>query len=201
MNKWMMPFVLALLGLIVSGCDTVSDQPMTARLWDPDVAFNHSGPAPSPNLELYQTKNHQDLVVVYDEDHDSDGGYTRRAYLLKANEKRIEAEHRPHFTSVRRAEQLQPVPVATNSVARTNSLNAPGLQAVLLPDLRHFELISSGRSVGTFSLPIYINNSDRAWRVLATPVALSADATFYGSIAAVYLAYVFWPTGSYFLNR
>jgi hypothetical protein len=189
MNKWMMPFVLALSGLIVTGCDTVSDEPMTARLWDPDIAFNHSAPAPSPNLEVYQTKNHKDLVVVYDEDHDSDGGYTRRAYLLNANQKRIEAEHRPHFTSARRAESLQPVPVETNSLAQTNSVIAPGLQAVLLPDQKHFELVSYGRSVGTFALPVYVNNSDRAWRIVATPVTLSADVTFYGSVAAVYAAY------------
>ena len=188
MNKWMMPFVLALVGLFVAGCDTMPDEPMTARLWDPDVALNHSSPAPSPNLEVHQTKNHKDLVVIYDEDHDSDGGYTRRAYLLNANEKRIEAGHRPHFTSVRRAEQLQPIPVATNSVAQTSSSNSRELQAVLSPDLKHFELISYGRSVGTFALPVYINNSDRAWRIVATPVALSADVTFYTTVTAACVA-------------
>jgi hypothetical protein len=199
--KWPLTWLcLALAPILFTGCRTATDvhtlgdtlmdkltaEPLTARLWDTDC----TGPAPSPNLEVFQTKNHRDFIVVYDDDRVTDGNYTRRAYLLYANEKRIEAGNRPRFTSVRRAERLQPIPVETNFMARANPTNLPRLKAVLLSNHDYFDLVSDDRYVGTFTLPVYVNRSGPARRVLLTPPAMLSDATLYSSFVAGFAAFV-----------
>lgn len=176
--------------MFVTGCQTGGHDTLTGGMWDSDVAFNHSGPAASPNLNLYQVPNQQDFLVMYDEEHDGNETITRRAYLLWANQKRVEEERKPHFLEKPKLDGLQAVSVETNSTAAMSSTNAAALRAVLLADLKHFKLISDGREIGIFRLPTYVNNGDRAWRIAVTPVTVAADVTFYTAATVAVLGAV-----------
>jgi len=177
---------------VVTGCSEMADYTLTGHLWDETGGANHSEPAPYPNMRLYEADNHKDFLVMYDEVHMNDVVIKRRAYLLKANEKRIEAGHRPHFLSAPDTVSLQAVTILTNSIAGTNMVPAVGLVAVLQPDQRHFTLVSNGGEIGVFCLPAYVNKGDRAWRVAATPFTVTADVAIYAGVVAlvVGLAYL-----------
>ena len=64
----------------LSGC-------LTQKLWESDVGLDRHWAAANPNLKLYQTRDHKDILVEYDEDQDKDTGTRRRAFLLNANER------------------------------------------------------------------------------------------------------------------
>ena len=181
---WLIPFI--------TGCSDMADYTLTGHLWDETGGANHSEPAPYPNMRLYQAADHKDFLVLYDEVHMNDVVIKRRAYLLKTNEKRIEAGRRPHFLSAPDTASLQAVTILTNSAAETNVVPAAGLVAVLQPDQRHFTLVSNGGEIGVFYLPAYVNQGDRAWRVAATPFTVTADVAIYAGVVAlvVGLAYL-----------
>ena len=169
----------------LTGCSDMADYTLTGHLWDETGGANHSEPAPHPNMRMYETANQKDFLVLYDEVHVNDVVIKRRAYLLMANEKRIEAGHSPHFLSAPDTASLQPVTILTNSTAETNVVPAAGLVAVLQPDQRHFSLVSNGSEIGFYYLPAYVNKGDRAWRIAATPFTAAADVVIYAGIVAL----------------
>lgn len=186
---WMI--VMCLVPLL-SGCENLSDHTLTGHLWDGEADLDHSGPTPHPNLEIYQTSNHKDFLVLYDEVRANDGVIRRRAYLLNANQRRVEAGRHPRFIKVRNLDRLEAVPVETGSLVETNGTPDRGVRVLVQSDERHFTLFSDGREAGSFYLPAYVNKADRAWRVAVTPLAVTADVAIYSTIAAaiVGLAYL-----------
>ncbi len=174
-----------------NGCEDLADSTLTGRLWDGSGTSDHSAPGPYPHLSMYQTADHKDLLVVYDELNDNNAVIKRRAYLLNANERRIESGHKPRFIGKPGLERLQPVPVETNSVPETNVTNVAGLRVVLLPDHRHFALLASTNEIGIYYLPVYVNKGERSWRIALTPLTLTADVAIYGAVAAVVAGVVY----------
>ncbi len=183
--------VVACLVPFLTGCEGLSDYSLTGRLWESDRALDHSGPAPHPNLQLYQTSNHKDFLVLYDEEHDNDGVIKRRAYLLKANERRIETGRSPRFIKVRNMDRLEAVSVGTDSLVETNGTRDAGFRVVLKSDERHFTLLADGGEIGSFYLPVYVNKGDRTWRIMMTPLAVTGDVAIYATLTAAVLGLVY----------
>jgi hypothetical protein len=177
-------FILCLMPFL-TGCEDLGGNSLTGKLWS-DMAANHNGPAPDPNLKISQTRDRKDFLVQYDEVRDRDSSAKRRAYWLFASKRRLEKGKKPHFVNPRQANGLQAVLVETNSVpdAVEDSAARPG--AVLLSDHRHFTLVADGGEVGTFCLPVYADRTSRAELVALTPVTVLGDtAVVVGAVAAV----------------
>jgi hypothetical protein len=170
----------------LTGCEDLKNQTMTGRLWQGTGTWDHSEAAMEPGVKIYQTPDKNDFYVCYDEVRENDAVIKRRAYLLKANEARIESDHRPKFSSTSRLDGLQPLPLVTN-VAPTSGDSNTGMLVVLCPDQIHFALLSGPKLIGVYHLPNYVNAKERAKRIALTPLAVTGDAAVYTAVAALLL--------------
>jgi hypothetical protein len=183
-----------LMGCLISfltGCEDT----LTGQLWERDGALNHSGPAPYPDLKIYQTANHKDFVVQYDEVDEGNAIIKRRAYLLDANEGRVESGRRPHFIRIANLKRLEAIPVETNSAPDAKTTNSAGLRAVMV-DYRHFVVLSNGDEIRSSFLPAYINRRDQAWRIALTPVAVTGDVVIVCAVTAAVLGMIYLASQS-----
>lgn len=170
---------------MLTGCDTLREESLTGRLWSSDMATDHDGPAPYPNLQLAQAADHKDVLVQYDEVRDRDAVIRRRAYWLHASEARIAAGKKPRFVDPRKAAKLEPISVETNGAAASLPAASPQVRAVLVSDQRHFILIANGNESGTFFLPAYRDGLSRTELVAVTPLAVLGDAAICTTIVAL----------------
>ena len=169
----------------LTGCADLADKPLTARLWSSDLASNHNGPMPNPNLQVSSAKDHKDYLVQYEEQRDRDAKIKRRAYWLYANQSRINAGKKPKFIDPPKVGELQAIPVETNAVVDVSITNAVPVRVVLLSDQRHFTIIANGAEVGSFVLPAYADSTSRAELIALTPVTVVTDAAIGVAIVAV----------------
>ena len=96
-------FLSVLLVVTQSGC--------TYALWsDQDYQAYHQ-PAKNSDLHLFESKKHNDILVVYKEQSEKTEHIKTRAYWLDQNQIRVTREAPPIFISEKAARNLPAVPV------------------------------------------------------------------------------------------
>jgi hypothetical protein len=178
----------------LTGCESVKDKTLTGRLWD-GAAINHGEPAGKANLRLYQTMDHKDVLVRYDEELESSGAIKSRAFLLMANKRRLDAGLKPSFLSACDATKIQSTPLQTISSIGPNSPKGEEVQVMVSPDGHHFTLVSEGKEIGSYNLPTYVTTGSKLTRLALTPATVAGDITIYGALLGVFAAYAYAGAG------
>lgn len=193
MKRWILLLIAVCLVPWLTGCESVKDRTLTGRLWEATES-SHREPAGKINLSLYQTVNHGDVLVRYDEALETGRNLKERAFLLWANEKKLKAGRKPFFLSRDSASKIESQPMQIISKSDTNAMAREDLQAIIDPDGRHFTIVSLGKEIGAFCLPTYgvSTTGDKIKRALLLPATVAADVTIYstifGGIVLVYAA-------------
>ena len=171
---------LLLILLLESGC--------TYALWTNGNLDAYKEPAPAPNLRLFESQKKNDFLVVYTEYSErSDSAHTR-AYWLNKNQNRIEDKRAPAFARKKAVNHLPAVLVFYSAPKTPES--GQKIYAVCDTNLDTFALYSDNRELGSYDLPVYKDHRGTAEKIALTPIAVSADVTVAGTVAAVYAAYV-----------
>jgi hypothetical protein len=157
--------------LLGSGC-------ATSALWS-DTDLHRFAPAKPANLALLQRKDGRKILVTYDESLDEGAAKTRRAYWIEpAAEPSTAADKRPVFVSLRNENQLKPVPVG-------EAPQPNGYSAVVGTNAVAFTLFADGQKLWRYELPVYERTKITGKQVALTPLAVAADLTIVGGVAAV----------------
>ena len=194
LKRWIFPVLVACLAPWLTGCESVQDKTLTGRLWD-GAAINHGEPAGKANLRLYQTVDHKDVLVRYDEELESNGAIKGRAFLLMANQRRVNAGEKPSFLTARKAARLQSFPLEMISSIDSNTAKKEEIQAIISPDEHHFTLVSECKEIGSYNLPTYVTTGSKLTRALLTPATVAGDVTIYGALLGVLAAYAYAGAG------
>ncbi len=185
--------VACLLPWIV-GCESAKQNTLTGRLWD-NAALNHCKPAGRTNLRLYQTADRKDVLVRYNELRESNGAVDSRAFLIFANQPRLDAGKKPLFLSVGETAKIQSTPLDIIPSIDSSSEKDEAMQAIISGDGHHFTLVSEGREIGSYDLPTYLTKGSRVvklarantfTRLVATPAAATGDVAIYSATAALF---------------
>ena len=170
----------------LSGC-------ATSRLWEDGQFARYYEPADQERLELFYSPRKQDVLVEYNQSHESSDRIHRRAYWVEPNQSRTQERRKPKFVSVKEAANLTPIPVF--ALLDTDNTQAAGrtLHAVTSTSGRSFTLYSGEKQLKSCDLPVYRDMSGRTKQVLLTPPAVVADATIAVGVVAVYTAQIWGP--------
>ena len=95
--------LLAVLAL-GSGC-------ATSQLWNGATLDSWNEPADNACLQLFQTRDQKNFLVLYNEYSERYDSVHTRAYLLKQNEQRIKDRCAPYFANINLTHGLKAVPV------------------------------------------------------------------------------------------
>jgi hypothetical protein len=189
--------VLALQTMLLTGC-------VTAKVWEPHNFAGFHEPASPAKVQLFYSSQLQDVLVEYDEKVGHKGATRRRAYWLEQNQAKEGKEDRPHFVSVKEAEGLQAIPMAT-SMEKAESFPGIGLFATTTNSFG-FQLYGTGEnqgngpltkvtSLGDHELPAYYDSAGRRRKIMLTPPAVLADASIVAGYAAIFAAYAYAQSG------
>ena len=167
---------------LATGCDCVHEYSLTSRLWDNRAFGRFNEPARHPDLRVFESPESKDVRVEYDECSDDQGHTRRRAFLLFANQDRLNAERKPRYLKPDPGTVWRPIP----------TVPAPELAVALPAGKRRFAVVSTNgcqfqlcdaeETLGPFSLPTYETAAGSVWRVVVTPVAVVGDAAMGGLI-------------------
>jgi hypothetical protein len=180
--------LLLLLWLLESGCTC------THALWANGHLVACKEPAQYPNLNLFESRQRGDFLVVYDEYSERTDSVHRRAYWLNRNQSRVENEKSPVFARPGEAsrQNLAPVPVF---YSKPGTVFVPEIYAVCDTNEQSFALFSAHGKIGSFNFPVYNDRWGNVEKVALTPVAVTADVTVAGGMAAIYIAYGLGESG------
>jgi hypothetical protein len=161
--------IVLLLPLLTCGC-------VTHKLWTESQMDEWNEPAGNPNLRVFHDEQKNDLLVTYEEFSDRNETDHARAFYLYKNEKRLQAQHRPHFVSLSASHGLKPVPLFFNTPT-----NPPDLYCMTAETNRaSFTIFSAGKPADSCDLPMYDDGWGRFERIGWTPFAVTADLTIIG---------------------
>lgn len=165
--------IVSLLALLIGlpGC-------ATKALWSEADLDTWNEPAETPNLRLFHHEAKKDFLVVYDEYRERSDAVRTKAYLLKANESRIETLRRPHFISAKIQRGLPTVSVFPLSLP--HETNSPSLYAIVGANGHSFKIFSDDAEIIAHNLPVYNDGLGRTKRVALTPFAVAGDVTIIG---------------------
>ena len=186
-NLWFLSLWVS-QAVLITGC--------TSALWDKNTFAHYYRPASPPNLHLFYSNDHKDILVQYDERVDTDIQIHPRFYWLEPNNSRLEYQRKPRFVSAKQVQGLVPIPV-TGGQLDPPPLGADGLYAVTRRDGDLFTLYLQEKRLERYKLPSYIGASQTLKQVLLTPFAVVIDATIVGAV----LAYYWGPQMLSALNR
>ena len=180
--------LLATQAILLSGC-------ATSALWEEGRFSRYHEPATPPNIQVFYSRQSDDLLVRYDEVREGNESVKRRAYWLGRNGEPVRNPHKPRFVRMEAVHGLTPIPVLDTAT------NLPpletGLYAVVSTNAQDFTLHSREKTLGSYELPVYPDASGRVKQVLLTPFAVVADLTIVGGVLVV----VSLPSSWESLNR
>jgi len=189
--------VLAVQAILLTGC-------VTAKVWEPHNFAGFHEPANPANVQLYYSSQRQDVLVEYDEKVGRKGATRRRAYWLEQNQAKEGREERPHFVSLKEAEGLQPIPMAT-SIEKAESYpniglfavttNCFGFQVYGASENQNNGPLAKVTTLGDHELPVYYDSAGRRRKIMLTPPAVVADLSIAAGIAALIAAYAYAQSG------
>jgi hypothetical protein len=174
------------LALLATGCDSVRTESFTGRLWT-NWSVEHYQPAPRPEVKMFQRRDSQEILVEYIEQREKTGATHHRAYLLLANQGRVQDLKKPRFVSVKPGPDVTMIPVELSDHI---NLSAP-IWAELTPDAEGFRFFRDGVPTDWYHLPVYLDKRDEAERILLTPVTVTADAAVVGAVIGVFAVYAY----------
>jgi hypothetical protein len=178
-----------LLPLIIgSGC-------ATKALWNNENLEAVREPASNLNLRLFDAKQQNDLLVVYDEYSERNDEIHTRAYWLNENQAQVDQRRAPHFASPGLMRHLPPVPVFYSTPGETNWTFAQ--YAVVETNRQSFTLYSNNGKISRHDLPTYNDGRGRVEKIALTPVAVTADLTIVGGYLGVWCLYGLAQSGDY----
>lgn len=178
--------LLLLLPLLASGC-------MTHRLWTESGLDDWNGPAPAPNLRLFEDQRHHDLLVVYDEYSERKCITRPRAYFLYRNQDLLVQHKCPHFVKTGVATKMPAVPLFHSLPGSTYE----GACAVAETNSPNFIVLLNGHELGSNELPVYNDGIGQTERLALTPVATTIDLTIIGGVLGYYWLYMDAPGWNY----
>jgi len=179
----LLPLLLLIFG---SGC-------ATKALWNNGNLEDCREPANPLNLHLFDAKQKNDLLVVYDEYSERSDKIRTRAYWLNENQARVDQRRAPHFVNTNLLRDLPVVPVFYSTSSETNS--ALTLYAVVATNQQSFMLYSGNHEIGSHDLPFYNDGKGRVEKIALTPVAVTADLTIVGGYLGVLYLYELGESG------
>ena len=179
-----LPLLLLTLG---SGC-------ATQALWNNGRMEAVKEPANNINLRLFDAKQQNDLLVVYDEYSERNDIIHTRAYFLYQNQERINQNHAPHFVNTNLMSRFPSVPIFYDSkMCGTN--RAQTLYAIATTNSESFTLYSGGQNLDSYFLPTYNDGRGRVEKIALTPFAVTADLTIVGGCLGVWYLYALAESG------
>ena len=188
-----LPGVFAIAGFaaLFSGCETVRDISVTAKLWDTQDFSKTSSPATPANLAVSASDSNGKLLVRYDEYSEAGEKVRPRAYWLADNRERIRSGKPPHFVEIGPGTGLHPLLACTNTVECTNRATFATTAYSVAPNGRSFVLCRPGLVDGPFDLPVYNESNGTTTKVILTPLAVTGDAVMFG-IGGIFIAGYLW---------
>jgi hypothetical protein len=193
-SRWCQITVLGCFMLAVTGCETVHDYSLTYRLWDTDDFNRWSEPTRDPNLALFETKDHSDVLAQYDAYSEKRSAVIRQAYYLHSSEAQVAAGKKPVPLNPAMPEGATPILVLDPKVVGTNQPPHTPPYAITTRPGREFTLYESINSGLAFQLPVYAESSGTFPRVALTPFAVVGDTVMVGAVVSV-VAVVLWAQG------
>jgi hypothetical protein len=175
--SWLRLFSLGAAALGLSGC-------VTGALWEDGRFARYREPANPCHLQVFESRENQDVLIVYEDRGEEGQSPGRRAFWLDRNSQKLQEREKPDFVSVRHQQGLQPVPLILESQASDDFLSRKGLYATLSSTGHGFTLFSACSALGTYELPVYPDSSGRLKQVALTPLAVTADLTIVGGLLA-----------------
>ena len=164
----------------------VSQSGCTYALWTNGNLDAYREPMPDPSLHLYESRQSNDVLVVYQEISERNDAIRTREYWLNKNEKRIDNLHQPIFVSKKSARQLSPIPVYDSMPKDVGSKQ--GFYAVCETNQPAFTLYSGQQEIGDYKLPVYNDRWGYVEKTALTPITTSVDLTIVGGwIGILYL--------------
>lgn len=162
--------LLVVLLVLGSGCATTA-------LWQSTDLEDWNEPADDAHVQLFQTPDQKNFLVVYDEYSERHDSVHTRAYLLDRNQKRILDRRAPYFTNTNFVHGLKAVPVYSSSFV-------PGAGSPSLFVVEGHECFTLYQNANTnaYDLPVYNDGRGKIYRVALTPPAVIADATIIGGV-------------------
>lgn len=156
-------------------------------VWDKGAFDASNMPANNSNLRLYEAKQRNDVLVVYNEYSERKKTVRPRAYLVNENEDRIAHEKAPQFVSLGTnwIRKLSAVPVYP---CVSNAVPAVDLYAVYATNHQSFTLYSSNRALNSYNLPFYDDGVGRKERIMITPLTVAADMVIVAGVVAILAA-------------
>src|SRR5579864_5624919 len=162
------PLLLALA--LGSGCATTA-------LWQSTNLEDWNEPADDAHLQLFQTADQKNFLVLYDEYSERYDSIHTRAYLLDRNQQRIKERRAPYFTGTNLVHGLKAVPVFSSSFVP--SADSPSLFAV---EGHECFTLYENANTNAYDLPVYNDGRGTFYRVALTPPAVIADVTIIGGV-------------------
>jgi hypothetical protein len=176
---------LLLLVPLLTGCQTVEKYSLTYRLWDNGEMRKFSDPAADPHLALFEATNHADVLVQYDAWSEKRSRIMRRSYYLGLNQGRIADGREPTWLKPPMPEDLMPIRIIPAQFDPANPSSKSIRCAVTSRDGQSFTLYSCTGATNSFDLPVYVESSSMATRLVLSPFAAAGDTVMVGGVAAV----------------
>lgn len=153
-------------------------------------------PASPVNLHLFDAKQKNDLLVVYDEYSERGNKIHTRAYWLNENQARVNQRHAPYFVNTNLSRDFSSVPVFYSTPGATNRTLI--LYAVVETNKQSFTLYFNDGEIFLHDLPVYNDGKGRVEKVALTPIAVTADLTIVGTIIG---SWYFSSPGAYWTGH
>ena len=186
----------ASLLLLAPGCETVEKYSLTHKVWTTEDWRAWSEPAPEPKLALFNHPSRRDVLVRYEALREDATAPETRAYLLQANQDRIEVGRNPHFVNPKLTKQLEAIPVFESKAIGTAAQGVLTNGAVAAKPSRTFVLYRPEQPPQTCALPIYVAHTGTTARVALTPLAVAGDTVMVGLVASVVGCLVWLQVGA-----
>lgn len=176
--------VVSLLALLASasGC-------ATHALWNEADLDTWNEPAPTPNLRLFRNETKNDFLVVYNEYRERKDAVRTKAFLLNANQTRLDNRQRPNFVSAKNQRELSSVLVVPPNSQHLSM--TPQTYYAVADTNGSFKIFSGEAEISSHSLPVYNDGFGGAKRVALTPVAVVGDLTIIGGWICLW----YWSIG------
>lgn len=173
--------------LNLTGCQTVHEYSLTYKLWTNGELNHYYEPAAQPRLELYHDPRQEDVLVTYDEAHESHSTVQRRAYFANRNRARLGERLKPSFIHPDKAHDLSVIPQVPTAAVSTGT----NLEAVVAANGQQFTLQGGDFQGQVYQLPVYPDRGATPVRALFTPFAVAGDVVMVGLVSSVVAAYAY----------
>lgn len=164
---------LLMVVALSSGC-------ATKALWEADPFARYREPAVPNGLRLARRGN--EVLVRYQETVEGKDLHRPRSFWLQPNLARLEAKQKPVFAIGVPEDALTGMPLFDTQLPPPEKL--PPSYGRWEEAQKTFSVVLDGKTLGSWTLPVYDDGSGRAKLMAWTPPALMLDLTIVGGVIA-----------------